>query len=32
MPVCGICFERYIDDPGSVPEDKLKTEVYFLLK
>lgn len=28
----GICFERYIDDPDSIPEDKLKTEVYFLLK
>ncbi len=32
LETSGICFERYIDDPDSVPEDKLKTEVYFLLK
>ena len=32
LETSGICFERYIDDPGTVPEDKLKTEVYFLLK
>lgn len=32
LETSGICFERYIDDPGSVPEDELKTEVYFLLK
>ncbi len=28
----GICFERYIDDPDTTPADKLRTEVYFLLK
>ncbi|MFW6208801.1 MAG: GyrI-like domain-containing protein [Spirochaetota bacterium] len=32
LETSGICFERYIDDPDSVPEDRLKTEVYFLLK
>ena len=32
LETSGICFERYIDDPDSVPEDELKTEVYFLLK
>ena len=32
LETSGVCFERYIDDPDSVAEDKLKTEVYFLLK
>ena len=32
LEASGICFERYIDDPGSVPEDSLRTELYFLLK
>jgi effector-binding domain-containing protein len=32
LETSGICFERYIDGPDSVPEDELKTELYFLLK
>lgn len=26
------CYEVYIDDPQQVPEDKLRTEVYFPIK
>ena len=28
----GICWESYVDDPGIVPPEELKTEVFFPLK
>jgi effector-binding domain-containing protein len=28
----GLCWESYVDDPGIVPPEELKTEVFFPLK
>jgi effector-binding domain-containing protein len=28
----GICFEYYLNDPGTTPPEELQTEIYFPLK